>query len=498
MSGTPTPTPPAQQGNAQPNPLQIIAENQRRQGEAIVNMGKVIQGFEKKLSQMPAPGTPTPGQVFGSPNVRQGENIMGSRGFSFMKMLGVITGATPPDEAKIEMDVHKRLHGVYCKDLVGGGYSYGKGRPGESAFLAPLATSFMHDNIVPRDFRQEMKSLVTAGVDGADLDHKNWIQKKMLSGMGYGQKTLSWLSELSGGSLVAPPEMGELIDLLRNKEALVNAGARVVPLPPQGRMKYPRQTAASTAYWVGENAPIGESEIGTGEITLQAKKLAVLIKAPNELIRFASPAAESLMRDDMTKSLALKLDLAGLEGTGTDTQPRGILNYPNINRITSSSTTANGDRVTGQDIYRMIAAVEESNVDVFETFVMRPKTLYKYYQLRSDAVAQGDAQGPFLFSLIREPGETPQATLAGVPVVKSTQVSQSITKGSASNLTYVLGGMFSDCLIGMFGAIEFAQTNVGDTSFVNDQTWVRGILSADIQLRHEASFVVMSQLDTTI
>jgi HK97 family phage major capsid protein len=202
------------------------------------------------------------------------------------------------------------------------------------------------------------------------------------------------------------------------------------------------------------------------------------------------------MRDDMTKSLALGLDLAGLEAVGTDNRPRGLINMP-ITKLTSSSAGANGDLVTAIDIYRMIAAVEEANAE-FEGFVMRPKTLYKYYQLRTDAVSQGDAQGPFLFNLIREAGEGVKPTLAGHPVTKSTQVSQTRSKGSATNLTYIVGGMWSDMLIGMFGAIEFAATTMGDSAFTYDQTWVRGILSADIQVRHEAAFVWMDNLSTTL
>jgi HK97 family phage major capsid protein len=355
----------------------------------------------------------------------------------------------------------------------------------------------MGEDIVPMQFRHEMKSLVASGVDGADLDHMRWIRQKQMKSLGYGQKALSWLNELTGGALVAPPEMGELIELLRNKEALVNAGARVVPLPPQGRLKYPRQTQASNTYWVGENSPITDSNIGTGEVTLQAKKLAVLIKAPNELVRFASPAAEALLRDDMTKSLALGLDLACLEGAGGDHRPQGVILKQNITRLNSSIQNANGDNVVGRDIYRMIAAVEEANAE-FEAFIMRPKTLYKYYQLRADSVNQGDGAGPWLFNLIREAGDGVEAQLAGYPVVKSTQISQVRAKGSATNLTYVVGGMWSDALIGMFGAIEFAATTMGDTSFVNDQTWVRGILSADFQLRHEGAFVLLDTLDTTI
>lgn len=474
--------------------IKVLEDQILKQNQTILSMKKAQ---EQWLARTPAPG-PNPQQVFGTPNIRIGENPMSSRGYSFMKMIGVLTGDVEPEEAKIELDVHNRLHGVYVKEMgKSNGYGYqGAGIPGARGgkMLAPLATSFMHEQVVPRDFRKDMRELVRAGLDGVDYDEMKWIRRKSLQAQGFGAKALSWLNDTTGGALVAPPEQGELIELLRNKEALVNAGARTVPLPPQGRMKYPRQTGPSTTYWVGENSPITESLINTGEVTLQAKKLAVLIKAPNELIRFASPAAEALMRDDMTKSLALGLDLAGLEGLGGDHRPRGIIQMPNINTITSSSVGANGDSLVGNDIYRMIAAVEESNAE-FEAFLMRPKTLYRYYQLRSDAVAQGDGQGPFLFNLIREAGSDTPPMLAGFPVVKSTQISQVRSKGTASNLTYILGGMFSDLLIGMFGAIEFAATTMGDTSFVNDQTWVRGIVSTDIAARHEAAFVLMDNLN---
>ena len=462
---------------------------------------KKLDTLVDRLDKTRAAGHPGASEIYGAPWARVGENPLGSRGFSFGKMMGLLTGAIPVEDAKIERDIHDRLHNVYVLNKGDVGYEYaGGGHPGMQKFLAPLSTSLMSDKVVDRAFRNEMKSLVAAGTDGADLGEMQWMRNKALKAQGYGSKALSWLNELSGGALVAPPEMGELIELLRNKEALVNAGAKVVPLPPQGRLKYPRQTAASTTYWVGENKRIAESEIGTGEVTLQAKKLAVLIKAPNELIRFASPAAEALLRDDMTKSLALGLDLAGLEGAGGDTRPLGIINQQNINLVTSSSQQASpaGDFVTGVDIYRMIAAVEESNAE-FEGFIMRPKTLYKYYQLRSDAVAQGDARGPFLFNLIREAGDGTPATLAGYPVTKSTQVSQVRSKtASAGTLTYVVGGMWSDLLIGMFGALEFATTTQGDTSFANDQVWIRGILSADTAPRHASAFCLLDNIDPTL
>lgn len=467
----------------------------KKNSEDIASLTKNVDSLLTKIQQMRDPRHPNVSDVFGTPHIRQGEDPLNSRGFSFCKMIGALSGALSHEEAKNEIDIHNRLHQVFCKELGGAGYEYrGAGHSGVHRFLAPLATNFMQEKLVSREFRNEMKQMVIAGCDGADHGHTTWMKKKLIRER-YGNKALSWLNELTGGALVAPPEMGELIELLRNKEALINAGARTVPLPPQGRMKYPRQTAASMTYWIGENAPITESSIGTGEVTLQAKKLAVLLKVPNELIRFASPAAEALLRDDMTKSLALGLDLAGLEGAGGDHRPLGLINMANINRVTSSSAAANGDTIVGPDLYRMIASVEESNAE-FQGWIMRPKTLYKYYRLRSDAVSAGDQAGPFLFNLIREASDGVAATLASYPVTTSTQVSQTRSKGNASNLSYVIGGRWDDLLIGMFGAIEFATTTLGDTSFVNDQTWVRGILSADIAARHESAFTMMDSLLT--
>jgi HK97 family phage major capsid protein len=473
----------------------------------VIAQGKQIEALTKGMSKVVETLEKTP--AFNAANYlsiseRKGEDPLSSRGFSFMKMLGVITGAVQPTDAKIEIDVHNRLHQSYVKDLGNNGYeSKGKGIYGviNGKFLAPLATGYMQDSIISRSFRKEMKQLVTAGCDGADPHEMGWQRAHLIKGYfgGSHQKALSWLNELNGGALVAPPEQGELIELLRNKEALVNAGARVVPLPAQGRLKYPRQTAASNTYWIGENQHIPETTIGTGEVTLQGKKLAVLIKAPNELLRFANPAAEALMRDDMTKSLALGLDLACLEGQGGDNMPEGLIYRQNINTVTSSipSPTGGGNALAGVDIYRMIAAIEESNAE-FEGWIMRPKTLYKYYQLRAAAVGQNDSQGLFLFNAVREPGEGVKPMLGGYPVTTSTQISQSQSQGNASNLTYILGGMWSDYLIGMFGAIEFAATTLGDTAFQNDQTWVRGILTADCAPRHESAFVYSPFYDTTL
>src|SRR5439155_18280622 len=115
----------------------------------------------------------------------------------------------------------------------------------------------------------------------------------------------------------------------------------------------------STAYWVGEASSITESQPTTGNLDLQAKKLGVLVKVNNELLRFASPSAEGLIRLDMARVAALKADQAMLEGTG-GTQIKGLLTYSDLTTHTASAPDTDGDTFAAQDVALMHAALPDA------------------------------------------------------------------------------------------------------------------------------------------
>src|SRR5205085_5048611 len=131
-------------------------------------------------------------------------------------------------------------------------------------------------------------------------------------------------------------------------EAFAIAGAQEIALPPNGRIQFPKLTGGSTAYWVGEGTSITESAPATGNLDLQAKKLGVFVKLNNELLRFASPSAEGLVRFDMARAAALKADLAMLEGSGS-TQIKGITTYSGIVTHVAAGAATNGDTFTPAD-----------------------------------------------------------------------------------------------------------------------------------------------------
>lgn len=420
------------------------------------------------------------------PHVRTGENPLSSRGYSFMKLFQVISGQLPKDQAKVEIDISNRLQKFWYDQ-------HGYQKTEANSILAPVGADLLPaQSESDHRFVKEVKDVVKAGVAGADLDEMRQMVRK----------TLSWNDETALGALVAPPQFGELIDLLRNNEIFMQAGASTIGMPPNGRIVFPRQTGASSAYYIGENTAITASEPTTGDVIMQAKKVACLVKIPNELFRYASVSVEAFVRNDVTKTLSLKMDKELLEGTGSGISPKGLINYAGITKHTASGTPADGNSgypLLPEDIYQMIAKVEEKNA-VFKSWVMRPLLWAYIANRRTDAVSAGDGKGPFLFNVWRELADNLNvdrnsvATLAGYPVYKSTQLSNTRTRGSGSTFTYMLGGDFSDYVVAMSPTIEFAMTQQGDTAFQNDQTWLRAILAHDGAPRHEASFVLCDQL----
>lgn len=429
-------------------------------------------------------------KVLGTPFVRKGENIMGSRGYQFQRIIGLRTGLMNKEDAKVELEMHDRLYKCFVQD---NGFTSASDHiimNTGGTLLAPLGTELMGGNGVDDAFRYEVKSITRAGVGGADPDEIRAIVNKLYRGE---TKAQSWVDETTGGALVGPPEFGELIQLLRNKDALINAGARVIPMPSTGSIKYPRQTAASTGYWVGENLPITPSDVKTGSLLLRAKKCAALITMPSELLRFASPATEALLRSDMTKTLSLTFDKAALEGPGSDNVPLGILNTPGVATVTPTTVASDGNTISPQDVYKFLSAVEANNAE-FQGWIMRPEMFYHLVTARGTTYSDSGGVGQFVFDQFRNLGTGFPKLLAGYPVTTTPQVSITRTKGNGTTLTYILGGQWDDAIMALFGTIEFAQATQGDNTFAQDQVMVRAILTGDFGLRHSGAFAVADTL----
>ena len=404
-----------------------------------------------------------------------------SAGYSVLKAAAFALGFVGPDQAKEEIHTHHQLRDLYA--------AYGfMPHHGQQSFLVPLASAHL-PVFEPQGskLRDELRQKMTAQADWFDPDEADWIGRRA----GLRRKALGTTVDTAGGTLVPLPMLGELIDLQRSLEVFAAAGAREVALPPNGRVQFPKVTAASTAYWVGEGSAITESQPTTGNLDLQAKKLGVFVKLNNELLRFASPSAEGMVRFDMARAAALKADLAMLEGSG-GTQIKGLTTYSGITTHIASTTGGTGDTFTPADVALMESKLPDA-VDAPSAWVMRKAMFAALMNRRADAVTAADGKGPFLF---RGPNGSaaPPADLYGTKVVRSSQVSAARSKGGATTLTYVLLGYFPDWVVARMGVMEFLASGLGDTALQNDMTYLRGIQHIDAGPRQEASFVLCDTL----
>lgn len=405
-----------------------------------------------------------------------------SEGYSVLKAAAFALGYIGPEQAKEEVHVHQQLRDLYATH----GFVP---HCGHQSFLVPIATdhlpAFESRGVRLRD---EIRQKMTAHQGRFDADEATWIQRKL----GLRTKALGTASDLAGGSLVPFPVLGEIIDLQRNLEAFAAAGAQEIALPPNGRLQFPKLTGGSTAYWVGEGAAITESEPTTGNLDLQAKKLGVFVKVNNELMRFASPSAEGLVRFDMARVAALKADLAMLEGTG-GTQVKGLLTYSGLSSHTATTVGANGNTFEAQDVAGMEAKLPDA-VAAPTAWLMRKAMHAALMNRRADAVDALDSRGAFLFHPSRGAADAPPTELYGTKVVRSSQVSATRVKGSGTNLSYILLGYFPDWIVARLGVMEFLASGLGDTALQNDQTYLRGIQHVDAGPRNPASFVLCDTL----
>jgi HK97 family phage major capsid protein/HK97 family phage prohead protease len=161
----------------------------------------------------------------------------------------------------------------------------------------------------------------------------------------------------AGGDLVDDVLLaGSFIDLLRNRLSISQAGATMLT-GLQGNVSIPRQTSASTAYWVGENSSPTESQQAIDQVNMTPKTVGAFVDYSRRLLLQSSIDVEGMIRNDLARVIALEIDRAAVYGTGSSNQPQGLTNVSGIGSETLTSfgtfaeyiametdvTAANGD-----------------------------------------------------------------------------------------------------------------------------------------------------------
>ncbi len=293
----------------------------------------------------------------------------------------------------------------------------------------------------------------------------------------------------AGGFLVEETLSGEVIELLRPVSVVMSFQPVIVPLDT-GNLTMNRIALGTNANYVGERGPIIATRVELGQAKLSSKKLAALVPISNDLLKTASTAADTMVRDDMILSMALRGDLAFIRGAGSQFSPLGMRSQLvgsvfEATNVLAANATVNLVNVTS-DLGRLELALMNANIPMIRPgWIMAPRVMMFLMNLR-------DGNGNYAFP------EMQQGLLRGKPYRATTQIPTNLGAGTDSEL-YLAD--FAHVLVGEEHGIELAISTEAayldansnlQASFSTDETVIRAITKHDFGLRHLPAVAILT------
>jgi len=237
-------------------------------------------------------------------------------------------------------------------------------------------------------------------------------------------RALSAGTDAAGGFSVPTITSAELIDLVRAEMVLARAGARVVPLTSNETIFAKVLTDPQPAFRA-ENSAVTESNPTFGAVTLAPKSIAVLVKASVELMADSINLERELPRI-MARAMAVEIDRAGLLGSGTNNEPRGIANFQAL----TPNGFAGGNFSGFGPLLKARGALHGVN-ERLNAFIMAPRTENGFASLI-------DANG--------QPLNMPRV-LEEVQMLHTTAIPTDL--GTGEDETLIIGGDFTQLMMGV-------------------------------------------------
>ncbi len=288
----------------------------------------------------------------------------------------------------------------------------------------------------------------------------------------------------AGGYLVPEEYSSQLIEYLRPLAVVRRMNPVIIPMET-GTMSMPAVTGGASAEYIGEGTNVPKSQPTLGQVKLTWKKLACLVPISNDLIRFSSPKADEVVRNDLVGAMAQREDAAFIRDDGTNDKPKGLLNWIATANKFEANKTVNLANVT-IDLAKAIYYLRKNETKFLNCgWILSPGSELYLKTIR-------DSNGNFAFK-----GEMDQGRLFGFPFGVTTQVPDNLGDGEDESEIYFVD--FADAAIGESSRVEieisseaayYDGSNVV-SAFSLDQTVLRAIARHDFAMRRNTSGAVI-------
>jgi HK97 family phage major capsid protein len=281
------------------------------------------------------------------------------------------------------------------------------------------------------------------------------------------RNALSVGTDSAGGVTVPSILSTQLIDALRARNTVFQAGALTLALDAGKSTTLAAIAGDATATWRAENAAVNASDMTFSPVVLTPKTLAVTLLASREIVEDSQDIERAILIS-MAAAFALELDRVALLGSGSGSEPKGV---SNISGIGSYSMGTNGTTVTSYDPFvQALAVLRGANAMDPTACIINPRTDLEINLLK-------DSQN--------RPLTRPQA-IANLPFLVTNKLPNTETQGTATTACHAVMGKFDELIVGIRDnlRIELLREKYSD----NLQYGFLCYLRADIAVRHAASF----------
>ena len=331
-----------------------------------------------------------------------------------------------------------------------------------------------------------IKAMATGNWSGAELEKEASDEISRKTGKTpkgvYVPTDVRWTRDLiqgaagDGGNLVATNLLsGSFIEALRARMVVKQAGALFLS-GLVGDIAIPAQNAVNSASWVGENSAVTEVNTTYRQVTMAPKTLGTFTDISRHLMHQSTPAIETIVRNDILKTLSNEVDKQAIQGSGSSNKPTGILNTSGIGSVAIGT---NGGAFTWALAVETWKEVATDNADIGAlAWVTSPLAVSRL--MATAKVGSSDS-----VMIMND-----QNKLLGYNVFSTTNSPDTLTKGSSSgDCSALTFGNFNDLIVGEWGSLDISVDPY--TNAAKGGTRIIGLYDVDVAVRHAESFAAI-------
>lgn len=286
----------------------------------------------------------------------------------------------------------------------------------------------------------------------------------------------------AGGFLKPTDHLGgEFVDALRPTLVTASLGARMMS-GLSGDVAIPALNAKTAVGFVAENAAPGSEGAPTfRQITMSPKTVAQYVDLSRKLMMQSDPSVEQVIRDDMLRQFAAKIDEVAIEGGGSN-EPTGITQTSGIGSVAIGTNGGPLTYAKTVDLEKEVAI--DNAMGGSMAFLTNPKVVAS---MRTISKQTSGVEGNFIMD--------PNGTVMGYNVASTNLVPSDLTKGTSSGVcSALIFGNFSELMIGMFGGLDVLVDPY--TGSAAGTTRISMFQDVDVAVRHAESFAAILDLTT--